>query len=152
MVLIFIPSILMSIDYSLMYLQLEDMNKRSRSQGGVAYIKKEYHVKLQKIMNIITFTYVGLFLLVQVAIIILTVSEVVKPKAFLVELNTLIFILMVFLNTFALVNYCRNAGNPYLNPKYKKYVRKYKFVVVMWNIGFIIKFIMSSAGAALFNV
>ena len=47
-----------------MYLQLEDMNKRSRSQGGVAYIKKEYHVKLQKIMNIITFTYVGLFLLV----------------------------------------------------------------------------------------
>ena len=38
------------------------MQKRSRVQGGVAYIKKEYYDRLQKIMEIITLTYVGLFI------------------------------------------------------------------------------------------
>ena len=151
-ILIFIPTIIMSLDYTLLYLQLEEMNKGARSQGGVAYIKKEYHMKLTKIMNIVTFVYVGIFIAVQALIIVLTVVGTVKPQAFLVELNTLILFLMIFLNIFALVNYCRNAGNPYLNAKFKKYVRKYKFVVVMWNVGFIIKFIMSSAGAALFDL
>ena len=40
-VLIYVPSILMSVNYALLYLQLDDMQKRSRSQGGIAYIKKE---------------------------------------------------------------------------------------------------------------
>lgn len=38
-VLIFVPTILMTFNYSLLYLQLEDMQKRARSQGGIAYIK-----------------------------------------------------------------------------------------------------------------
>lgn len=152
MVLIFIPTILMSLDYALMYLQLEDMNKRARVQGGVAYMKKEHHEKLSKIMNIVTFSYVGIFILVQLAIMILTVFNVVSPKAFLVELNTLIFFLMVFLNVFALVNYCRNAGNPYLSTKNKKYVRKFKLLIVIWNVAFITKFFMSFFGVSIIDL
>lgn len=53
---------------------------------------------------------------------------------------------MVFINALALVNYCRNAGNPYLNDLNKKYVRKFKLVIVTWNIAFMIKFAMSSFG------
>lgn len=82
---------------------------------------------------------------------ILTVVEIVEPQAFLVELNTLIFFLMVFLNVYALVNYCRNAGNPYLSEKNKKYVRRYKIVIVVWNLAFVIKFFMTSFGVTILD-
>lgn len=59
---------------------------------------------------------------------------------------SLIAILMIFLNSFALVCYCRNAGNPYLNAKNKKYVRRFKWVVVVWNFAFITKFFMDTLG------
>ena len=77
--LIFMPTILMSLDYALMYLQLEDMQKRARSAGGVAYMSRNAHQKLEKIMNIVTFTYVGIFILVQAAVMILTVFNLVNP-------------------------------------------------------------------------
>ena len=128
------------------------MQKNSRSQGGVAYIKKEYHIKLQKIMNIVTFTYVGIFIAVQTGVLIATVANLVDPSKFLIELNTLIFFLMVFLNVFALVNYCRNAGNPYLTEKNKKYVRKYKIIIVIWNFAYIMKFFMSSFGVTIVDI
>ena len=83
-------------------------------------------------------------------VIILTVAGFVHAQAFLVELNTLIFFLMIFLNVFAMVNYCRNAGNPYQNERYKKYVRKYKVVVVIWNFAFILKFMLSIFGQTIF--
>ena len=53
---------------------------------------------------------------------------------------------MCFLNTNALLSYCRNAGNPYLNEKMKKYVRTFKFVIVVWNFAFIMKFFFSTLG------
>ena len=37
-VLIFIPTTLMSLDYAMLYLQLDDMQKRSRVQGATQYI------------------------------------------------------------------------------------------------------------------
>ena len=59
---------------------------------------------------------------------------------------------MIFLNAMALVSYCRNAGNPYLSEKSKKYVRKFKVVLVIWNLAFIVKFIMSSAGSTILDI
>jgi hypothetical protein len=72
------PSILMSLDYALIYLQLEDMQKRARSAGGVAYITRNAHHKLEKIINIVTFTYVGIFILVQAAVMVLTVFDLIQ--------------------------------------------------------------------------
>ena len=69
----------MSFNFALLYLQLEDMQKRARSQGGIAYIKQEYHVKIQKIMNIIAFTYIGIFMVVQLVVLGLTVTTVIEP-------------------------------------------------------------------------
>ena len=114
-------------------------------------MKKEYYEKVKKIASIVTFVYVGIFIVVQLGVMILTVVEIVQPQAFLVELNTLIFFLMIILNGFALVNYCRNAGNPYLSEKNKKYVRRYKIVIVVWNLAFIIKFFMASFGVTLLD-
>ena len=42
-------------------------------QGGVSYIRRDFHIKLQKIMNIATFTYVGLYIVTQAVIIVLTI-------------------------------------------------------------------------------
>jgi len=51
-------------------------------QGGVAYIKKENHDKLQKIMTIITLIYVGIFILVQIVVMIFTCLDMVDPGSF----------------------------------------------------------------------
>jgi len=97
-ILIFIPYILMSINYVLIFLQLEDMQKRARVQGGVAFMNKEKHEKLSKILNIITFTYVAIFIGVQALVMVLTIFNTVKATAFLIELNSLIFFLMILMN------------------------------------------------------
>ena len=121
-------------------------------QGGVAYIRKENYEKLQRIMNIITLVYVAVFTVIQIGVMIFTCLDMVDPGKFLVELNTLVFFLMLFLNAFALVNYCRNAGNPYLHDKNKTYVRKFKTVIIIWNVAFITKFLFSAIGVNIMDI
>ena len=60
--------------------------------------------------------------------------------------------MLVFLNVHACVMYCRNAGNPYINDKCKKYVRKYKCVVILWNLAFIIKIVISTSGSTIADI
>ena len=82
----------------------------------------------------------------------LTMINVVEPEAFLVELNTLIFILMLLMNAQALTLYCRNAGNPYINNLFKKKVRKYKTIIIVWNLAFILKFFLSIFGTTVLEM
>ena len=103
-------------------------------------------------MHIVTFTYVGIFIGVQVLIIILTIFKLVDAKAFLVELIVLTAFLMIFLNEFALVGDFRNAGNPYLNERNKKYVRKFKGLLLIWNFTFIAKFLLSTFGTTILEI
>ena len=79
-------------------------------------------------------------------VIVLVLCKKIGSVAFLAEIETMIFILMCILNINALIWYCRNAGNPYHNDKYKRYVHKFKFVVVYWNFAFITKLIFSNVG------
>ena len=150
--LIFLPYVLMCFDYAVLYLQLEEMQKGARMQGGVAYIKKEQHDKLAKIMRIITLAYVAAFMVIQIGLMIFTCLDMVDTNNFLVELNTLVAILMIFVNANALVSYCRNAGNPYLNDKNKKYVRKFKVVIIVWNVAYLAKFLFSSIGVTIVDM
>jgi len=83
---------------------------------------------------------------------ILTVFDVVEPEAFLIELNALICFLLLMLNVNALTNYCRNAGNPYINDRNKKYVRKYKFLIIIWNFAFILKFFFTVFGVTILDL
>ena len=151
-VLIFIPSVLMSLNYALMYLQLENMQKESRVQGGVAYMNRESHEKLQRVVNIVTFTYVAIFILVQIGFTVMTMFDWIDPTAFLIELNVTLFVMLVFLNVTALVSYFRNSGSPYKNDKFKKYVRKFKTVVIVWNLAFVIKFFMTTLGVNIVDI
>ena len=83
---------------------------------------------------------------------LLTCFNFVESSAFLIEVNTLISFLMICVNSFALVNYCRNAGNPYLNETNKKMVRKFKLVIILWNLAFLVKFGMSSFGISIVSI
>lgn len=78
--------------------------------------------------------------------------EIVDPNDFLIQLNVLIFFMIILLNINALAMYCRNAGNPYLNDKCKRYVRNYKCVIIFWNVAFIIKIVLSSSGATIADI
>ena len=78
--------------------------------------------------------------------IVLLLLNIINSVAFLAEIETMIFILMCLTNINALVWYCRNAGNPYYNDKFKKYVHKFKFVVVYWNFAFITRLVLSNSG------
>ena len=59
---------------------------------------------------------------------------------------------MIFLNVFALVGYFRNAGNPYLNDRNKKYVRKFKVLLLIWNFAFLTKFLFSIFGTTILDI
>ena len=59
---------------------------------------------------------------------------------------------MLFLNVFALAGYCRNAGNPYLNDQNKKYVRKFKLLLLIWNFAFIMKFFIYIFGTNVLDI
>ena len=83
---------------------------------------------------------------------ILTSLSFVDPTDFLYELNCLIALLMIFVNICAIVSYCRNAGNPYLTEKNKKYVRYFKLVMTIWNFAFIAKFMFYSVGITIADI
>ena len=53
---------------------------------------------------------------------------------------------MLIMNIQSIMYYCRHSGNPYLNRKYAKYVHKFKAVVIIWNLAFILKILMSFFG------
>lgn len=78
--------------------------------------------------------------------------EIIDPNDFLVQFNVLLFFMIILLNINALAMYCRNAGNPYLNDKCKRYVRNYKCVIIFWNVAFIIKIVLSSSGATIADI
>lgn len=115
-------------------------------------MQQENHKKLLKIVTIVTFSYVAIFILVQLGFMVLTMFDLIDPKPFLIELNSTLFIMLVFLNTWALVSYCRNAGSPYKNDRFRKYVRKYKTVIIVWNLAFIIRFFMTTFGVNIVDI
>lgn len=76
----------------------------------------------------------------------LSYAKIVPLETFVIVLSSMTFILMCVMNVSAIISYCRNAGNPYLTDKNKKYVRHYKRVIVAWNLGYVVKFTMSNTG------
>ena len=103
-------------------------------------------------MNIITFTYIGVFMVLQLVLLSLTVFNIILPNQFLIELNTLILVMMILLNINAGVMYCRNAGNPYLSDKCKRYVRTFKCVIILWNMAFIVKIFLTTTGSTIGDI
>ena len=119
------------------------MQNRSRIQGGVDYANKSKSEKLSKILNTFIFSYVGVFILVQIATMVLVILDLVTNQSFLAEFNATATFLIIPLNANMTVFYCRNSGRPYIDQKARKKVHIFSFVVSVWTVAFIGRFIFS---------
>ena len=136
----------MSLDYALMYYQFEDMQKRSRVEGGTAFMSRFKSNKLAVVASWAVFIYVGIFVVLETFLLILTFFGKVDDQAFVIQLNVLNFVLEIFLNTNMLIFYCRNSGSPYIEPKFRKYVHKFGVVVSVWTIAFALRLVFALSG------
>ena len=68
--LIFLPTILMILSYSLLYLQLEKQMKLSRIQSGQTFMRRFKPDKVEKVREIIVFTAVACYIVSQVAVLV----------------------------------------------------------------------------------
>lgn len=59
-------------------------------------------------------------------------------------------IIIVFLNVNQIVNYFKMAGRPYKTEKLYENVKHVGLVIFLWNVGFIVKFSVISAGKSIF--
>jgi len=67
---VFLPTILMILSYSLLYLQLEKQMKLSRIQSGQTFMRRFKPDKVEKVREIIVFTAVACYIVSQVAVLV----------------------------------------------------------------------------------
>ena len=68
--LVFLPTILMILSYSLLYLQLEKQMKLSRIQSGQTFMRRFKPDKVEKVREIIVFTAVACYIVSQVVVLV----------------------------------------------------------------------------------
>jgi len=82
---------------------------------------------------------------------ILVFFNTVNVTTFVKQCWIFTVIIMVFLNANQIVNYFRLAGRPYKKEKYYENVKHFGLVIALWNVGFIVKFGVISAGKSIFD-
>jgi hypothetical protein len=81
---------------------------------------------------------------------VLALFDIVSVELFIKQCWVFTVIIMVFLNVNQIVNYFRMAGRPYKKEKFYENVKHFGVVLALWNIGFIVKFGVISAGKSIF--
>ena len=119
-----------------------DMQKRSRIQGGIAYRKRFGSQKLQKCVRLLLFGYVGLFIAIEIALMLLTLFKLIDETTFYIQLVSLVGLLVVVLNIWAFVQYCSNAGSPYRNKKDEIKAIWVGRVAMLWSLAIVAKLIV----------
>lgn len=75
--LVFLPTILMILSYSLLYWQLEKQMKLSRIQSGQTFMRRFKPDKIEKVREVIVFTAVACFIVSQLIVLVFaTLSKV----------------------------------------------------------------------------
>jgi len=102
-------------------------------------------------MKFTVFSIIALFIVTQAIFIILAFFDIVTVTFFVQQCWIFTVIIMVFLNANQIVNYFRLAGRPYKKEKYYENVKHFGLVIALWNVGFIVKFGVISAGKSIFD-
>jgi len=111
--LVFLPTILMILSYSLLYLQLEKQMKLSRIQSGQMFMRRFKPDKVEKVREIVVFTAVACYIVSQVIILILAALDKVQLDTFQVELVICSAVFMIVVNVSQIVIYFNLTGSPY---------------------------------------
>ena len=107
---------------------------------------------MEKWLNIVIFSYTGIFIAIQVALMVLSVLDFISSSSLLYEFNILVLILTIVLNVNMTVFYCRNAGSPYLDPKARKKVHSFAVVVGVWTVAFVFRFVFNFTSTSILAV
>jgi len=146
----FLPTVFMVLCFSLMYYQLELLMTMSRISGGEELRSRLKNKKLAIFMRALVFSIMGVFVATQIVMMVLALFDVVSVELFIKQCWVFTVIIMVFLNVNQIVNYFRMAGRPYKKEKFYENVKHFGVVLALWNIGFIVKFGVISAGKSIF--
>jgi hypothetical protein len=103
--------------------------------------------KVAKWLNILVYVYVGIYIVVQVVLMIgIMFKWDISLDGFVYEFNVLTTILAIALNVNMTVFYCKNAGSPYKNEKMRKKVHTYAVAVSVWTVAFTARFLITVFG------
>ena len=122
----------------------------SRISGGEELRSRLKNKKLAIFMRALVFSIMGVFVATQIVMMVLALFDVVSVELFIKQCWVFTVIIMVFLNVNQIVNYFRMAGRPYKKEKFYENVKHFGVVLALWNIGFIVKFGVISAGKSIF--
>ena len=148
----FLPTVFMVLCFALMYYQMELLMTVSRITGGEEMRSRLKNKKLAVIMRILVYTVMGVFVVIQLIMMALALFGAVNVQLFVKQCWIYTLIIILFLNVYQIFVYFKLAGRPYKNEKFVKSVKHVGLVVVLWNLGFIIKFAAITAGKSIFSL
>ena len=107
---------------------------------------------LQKCTRTLLFSYVGFFIAIEIALMVLVLLSFVDTTSFLIQLVVLVGVLLVVLNLWALVLYCSNAGSPFKNEKNARAASWAGRVAAYWTLAIITKLVAIWYDPQIFNI
>ena len=144
--LVFLPTILMVISYSLMYYQLEKQMKLSRIQSGQTFMRRFKKDNVELVKRVVLFSTVGIVTLIDAGYLVAASYAKVSFWNFQLELSISTLVLVVVLNTGQLVTYCSLTGSPYKPYEDYRKVRRIGIACGVWSVAFFIKFTAALLG------
>ena len=107
---------------------------------------------LQKCTRTLLFSYVGFFIAIEIALMILVLFSFVDATNFLIQLVVLVGVLIIVLNLWAFVLYCSNAGSPFKNEKNARASAWSTRIAAYWTVAIIGKLIAIWYDPEIFNI
>jgi len=148
----FLPTVFMVLCFSLMYYQLELLMTESRISGGQEMRSRLKNKKLAVIMRVMVYTCMTVFVITQLVIMALALFGLVNLQMFVKQCWIFTLIIIVFLNVYLVHIHFKLAGRPFKNDKLQQNLAHIRMVVILWNLGFIIKFSFITAGKSIFDL
>lgn len=124
----------------------------SRITGGEEMRSRLKNKKLAMIMKILVFTCMSVFVVTQLVIMALALFGVVNVQLFVKQCWIYTLIIIVLLNVYQVHIHFKLSGRPFKNDKFQENLGHMRLVVVLWNLGFLVKFSFITAGKSIFEL
>ena len=147
LITLYVPTILMTIVYMLIYYQLERLFTQSRIRSSSANDDKEKRFSRKKLTKWIKNAFwvlLSLFVVSEFLLSVLLLFNLIHQVAFQIQITVLTTVFILFANLSMLALYCSYTGQPYISNEYYKNVKHCAFVAVYWTFAFILKLIAAN--------
>jgi hypothetical protein len=128
------------------------MMTTSRIASSNTFRNRLHNAKIAIVARVAIISCIGVFMGVQVLLMLLCFFEVISLEAFYLEIIIFTGIIVVGVNIYQIFVYCKLVGSPYKDKKSYKYVRHLGAVCGVWSFAFVLKFIAVGEGKSLFQI